>query len=333
MKQPQISRLFTVAFFSIFVANVALGAEMPTNDTTGESGNLKRSVFSFDVPKEPERRRSVVWPLPLTMLLPGFDQWYEGQEREGAILSFSAFGGLWLSSSARLTSAPDGDPLANRDDRVRTALLGSQIYLASGSFSAFHSFRTSIRTLNPDEYDFLKVGPVADESVGQVVAATWEFSHIKQASTWIPLLVAATIAGVEISTRNSLWNHNSYNIRDFGFATTTSHLAGTNEEALFRGTLMPIFYQSWRSEWASNAATAIIFGAAHYSASNPFPIAQAIAGYYLGWLTTSNRWSLREAVFVHTWWDVILLNAQYFTESRDRSRDAVIRLPRLEIQF
>ncbi len=271
----------------------------------------------------------MTWPLVFTTLLPGFDQWYEGQATEAAMLSGTALGGLLLSASVRVEPT-NADVLTSRDDRLRSAFLGYQIYSAAGSFSAFHSFRSAAKTW-PGQFDFLK--GAENEGLDDLVAAPWRFSMLKRATTWGALALAAGIAAVEIASIHSVWNQNSYNIGDLGFGTGFSTLAGMHEEAMFRGTLQPLFRRSWGSDWGSNLATSVIFGAAHYSPSNPFPLAQALAGYYLGWVAMENGWSVGESIFIHTWWDVILLNAQYLVESRDRSREAIYRLPQLQFLF
>lgn len=280
-------------------------------------------------PTDPGRPRSMTWPLVFTTLLPGFDQWYEGQEAEGSILSGAAFGGLLLASSARLDTS-GGDVLASRDDRVRSAVLGFQIYSAAGSFSAFHSFRSAAKTW-PGQFEFLK--GAENEGLDDLVTAPWDFSMLRRSTTWGALAFALGLAAVDIANVDSIWSRNSYGLRDLGFGTAFSTFAGMHEEALFRGTLQPLFRRSWESDWGSNLATSVIFGAAHYSETNRFPLAQALAGYYLGWVAMENGWSLKESIFIHTWWDIILLNAQYLIESRDRSREAIYRLPDLHLSF
>lgn len=280
-------------------------------------------------PTDPDRPRSMTWPLVFTTLLPGFDQWYEGQQTEGSILSGAAFGGLLLASSARLEET-GGDVLASRDDRVRSAVLGFQIYSAAGSFSAFHSFRSAAKTW-PGQFEFMKTAE--NEGLDDLVSAPWDFSMLKRSTTWGALALAIGIAAVDVASVDSIWSRNSYDLRDLGFGTAFSTFAGMHEEALFRGTMQPLFRRNWGSEWGSNLATSVIFGAAHYSETNRFPLAQTLAGYYLGWVAMENGWSLRESIFIHTWWDIILLNAQYLIESRDRSRDVIYRLPKLQLSF
>lgn len=297
------------------------------------SGQVAASeLFTPVYPKDPGRPRSMMWPLVLTTILPGFDQWYEGQEETGLVLSGAAFGGLLLASSARAESS-NGDVLVSRDDGVRSNFLGLQIYSAAGSFSAFHSFRSAAKTW--DQFEFLEAAQ--NEGIDDLVLAPWNFSMLKRPTTWGALALAFGIAAIDVanidSNTASIFEHNSYALRDLGFGTAFSTFAGMHEEALFRGTLQPLLRRNWGSEWGSNLATSVLFGAAHYSETNRFPLAQALAGYYLGWVAIENGWSLKESIFIHTWWDIVLLNAQYLVESRDRSREVVYRLPKFQISF
>ena len=80
--------------------------------------------------------------------------------------------------------------------------------------------------------------------------------------------------------------------------------------------------------WA-NLTQAAIFGAAHVSEDNPFPVFQTLAGYYFGYLAQRNNWSLQEAIFVHTWWDVIIFAGSF----AQGDKKASIYVPLYQTQF
>jgi membrane protease YdiL (CAAX protease family) len=71
--------------------------------------------------------------------------------------------------------------------------------------------------------------------------------------------------------------------------------------------------------WLANGAQAVLFGAAHYNARDlPLPWPQALLGFYFGWLTKKNGWTLSEAIFVHAWWDMLVFAGEVATSYRDK---------------
>ena len=58
------------------------------------------------------------------------------------------------------------------------------------------------------------------------------------------------------------------------------------------------------------------------------PLVIGLAGVYSGWLTRRNGWSVREAIFGHFWYDVVVATATLL-----RDEEAAIRLPALRIRF
>ncbi|MBC7530540.1 MAG: hypothetical protein H7318_03115 [Oligoflexus sp.] len=49
-------------------------------------------------------------------------------------------------------------------------------------------------------------------------------------------------------------------------------------------------------------------------------------GYYLGWLSQSQDWTLGEGLFIHAWWDVIAVTSSYRSE-RNVNKAAVLWMP------
>ncbi len=252
----------------------------------------------------------------MSVLLPGFDQWWENQNTQALLYSGSAIFGLGLAANAyaALENTPTSD-LTSRDDRVRSYMLGNQIYMSAGSFSAYHSFRSAVRTRQPlGQFGFLK----KEETTDELLLAPFRFSFVKRPTTYIPIIGVALLAGLQLSNQtNGAFENNGFNVSDAGFAGGFSYLAGTHEEALFRGYLMPVTMEAWGSEFWSNTATALIFSLAHISGDNPVPWPQFTLGWYLGYLTQKNDWTLAESIFVHTWWDVVAFTATYLDESKD----------------
>jgi membrane protease YdiL (CAAX protease family) len=212
------------------------------------------------------------------------------------------------------------DGRANIDhlDRLGTLerqyMYGMQLYMFSGELSAFASFQTAVQTLKPlGQYGFITHH---EESVSEILVAPFQFEHVLRPTTFIPLALLAGVAATGLDTGDGV------DFADSVFIGGVSYNAGVGEEAFFRGYLMPYMRQSWNSDFWSNSAQAVVFGAAHYSSANPFPLAQALMGFYLGWLTQRNGWSVSQSAFLHAWWDVLALGSQI---AHENGRNAVAR--------
>jgi hypothetical protein len=248
----------------------------------------------------------------LSFLLPGFDQWAEGQYVDAALYTGLALTGLLIASQDFdyvMDQRELGADIESRDDKMRNYFVGNMMYISAGSFSAYHSFRTAVKSRQPyGEFEFIK----NDDTVGDLLKAPFEFHFLKRPTTYIPLAVLAVLTIDQVSKHKS---HNSYNGRDFFYGSAYSYAAGTNEEAAFRGYMMPVLYETTGNYYYANGLNALVFGAAHISADNPTPWGQALAGYYFGYLTAKNNWSIRESIFLHTWWDVLVFAAMFHEES------------------
>lgn len=280
-------------------------------------------AFDFSLKKDPEKKRGV-WLAPLTSLVfPGADQWYEGQTTEAAAFTGVAAGGIGLtlySHKQHLRQEPcyaNYEPKCNPDP-YRLEDLGQQYYMAAGGMSAYYSFQTAVKQRKADgEFAFIKKPDEMDE----ILLAPFRFSFLTRWTTFVPLLVPL------------LAFPGAHHIRfdDSALAAAKSYNAGTWEESFFRGYLMPNMNQSWNSPFLSNAGSSFLFGAAHTGQVKGFPWPQTLLGFYLGWVTQRNDWSIQESIFIHAWWDVITIVGDYILE-RD-SHDLVIRLPILATTF
>lgn len=59
------------------------------------------------------------------------------------------------------------------------------------------------------------------------------------------------------------------------------------------------------------------FAAAHLGPQNRTPYPQFLGGMYFGWVTQRNNWSLKEAIFIHFWWDVIAISDALMRKRRN----------------
>lgn len=274
------------------------------------------SIFGNHYPNYQDHFRSH-WPVLLTFVLPGFDQFVEGQIIDGSFYAGYALLGLNISASAldRLASSPGQSDISTRNNDQRQALLGSQMYQEAGALSAYQTFRSTIeyeRKMNFG-YQFIK----SEDTSGDIMLAPLKFSFLARPTTYLPLgiLLMGMIYSVDHEPSAAHFITGS----DIGYLTGLSYQAGTSEEALFRGIFMPDLRNWWGSDFWSNIAQATVFSLAHISTDNPVPVWQFAAGYYWGWLAQKNKWSIQEGVFIHAWWDVIAFTASYLSDSKSNT--------------
>lgn len=266
--------------------------------------------------------------------LPGLGQYIQGNWQAGLTYSFSAGAGLamYYAEDDNVDNSIS-DPFKYFDENMQRRVIGSKNYDFVGSLSAYQSFRSRIKAYEKTgEFSFIK--DTGNDEVSDIMLAPFDFSHIKKKTTWIPLLVILGLGTQFLALSEENSSDLNEEDRPLGDASTIfsggllSYQAGVGEEALFRGFLQPYLRYKMNSNVYANLSTSAIFGALHYSSENPFPIAQAAMGYYLGWLTQRNGWSIRESAFLHTWWDVVAINISI------RKRDSsAVYLPALNLMF
>jgi membrane protease YdiL (CAAX protease family) len=325
----RISRILIFFGFSFLLSQAfAQGIYSVTEDEVHEE---------FLEPKlliKKEKPRGLFWAEFGSLLLPGLDQWIEHQHKSAIVYSGGAYMGLKLvfSSMSNLDQkglTEDKDyfvNLSSRDDDLRNLMLGSHIYNVMGYMSAYHSFRTAV--LSQQAYGKFAFLPPY-ETPKELLWAPFQFSHLTQWRVAVPLSVLLVALSGEL--KSDFLKHNSYNYKDQIYATSFSYGAGVGEEMVFRGWVMPMAYQAWGSELGANLFTSVTFAAGHITASNKAPTAQFLMGYYFGYLTMVNNWSLKEAIFLHTWWDILAFTATYLDASR--TKEARIYLPLLGLSF
>ncbi|MBT4761581.1 MAG: CPBP family intramembrane metalloprotease [Bdellovibrionaceae bacterium] len=313
-----MKKIIFVILASLFFSNIIA--------TTLPKKSFWQEAFSLDLPFEKEVPRSYFWPQVATFILPGFDQWYEGQDSAGTFYTGLAVSGLALSLT---TVSYDENNYAyyETDAMEELSIIGGKTYQTAASLSAYASFRSSVRTQKPmGNFLFLK----QEETVDELMLAPFDFSMIKRPTTYIPLGILAAYMIDEISNiKNS--DPRPIGGNDIIFSGVISYEAGVEEEALFRGWLQPAMMQVFDSEFASVAVTGALFGAAHPVIDGQYPVIQTVAGWYLGYLTVKNNWTLRESIFLHTWWDIIAFTGGFIANAQ--GGENVVYLPKFRMQF
>lgn len=245
----------------------------------------------------------------VSFLVPGFSQWRDGQQDWAMAYSGTALAGGVYALVNQLNKS--GPTFQGMD---RDVALGLQLYQTSGSVSLFHGFRTAIFSeKNRLRYDFLP----EDESPIDVVTAPFRFDYLLRPTTLVPLaLVSFLFISVVPRSEGKRVDMGLLNSSDYAFLGSASYMAGTGEEALFRGTMMPYFQQTWKKDWLANVATAGVFALAHVDLSGrnlfiPWP--QFLGGLYFGWVTQYRDYHISEAIFLHVWYDVLAFATTFAT--------------------
>lgn len=295
------------------------------------------------LPKEPDRPRGI-WVFPaLSYLIPGFDQWWEGQYEAAALYSGSYLAASALeqhgeamfvnANTAKEINLKLEEGLGTQDNQLRNIYLFSQLKALTGGVSLYHSFRSSVRT-RPDDFSFL--GP--EEQVSDLFAAPFDFTYITRPTTWIPLGVIAALTAYQIggTTREEAKEQGFKPVKlggdDLAYGAAFSYNAGTYEEMIFRGWLLPSVQYETSNAVLGNVVSSVGFALAHRGTVQ-VPLAQLILGYYLGWVSMNNQYSLKESIFIHTWWDVIAFAQNYHFESTGSKSKLAYWLPGLHMAF
>lgn len=311
---------------------------LPSKESSFSSDSIYSLRENFHVP------RSFVFPQLASFLLPGFDQYWEGQTDSALAYSGLATAAIIFGSSFsdeirdiedsagfETLTKEEQESILTHSEPHRKASLSNSLYMASGSFSAYHAFRTAVRSQKPyGKFQFL----TKEESAKDLLLAPFQFSYLKRPSTYIPLGI---ISGIFLLTSNSeIENYEKKSITssDAFYGSSFSYLAGTHEEALFRGWVMPSFRESTGSDLWSNLITSTIFAMAHLNTVSR-PIPQLVLGWHLGNVSQKNNWTLSESIFIHTWWDVLaFINVYQFRYKKDNNVSQLpLMLPPLKFVF
>ncbi len=275
--------------------------------------------FDLSLINNKEKLRNTTWSPLVSLFLPGFDQWYENQIHGAIFYSGLALTGLVISSQAQGNkkdlNLDDIEKELGRE-RGRQYQYGSQLFLFSGSLSAYHSFRTSVTTQQErGKFEFLK----NTEDVGKLLMSPFDFSLLKRKTVYFPL-GGLFVLGIWHFSTDSSSGDQTLSMSDLFYSPAISYNAGVGEEALFRGWMMPQFRQWTGDDQWSNLLTSTLFSLAHIQGEYRFPLSQFLMGYYLGFLTQKNEWTLKESIFLHTWWDVIAFTISYLDYSSNENK-------------
>lgn len=255
--------------------------------------------------------------LPLgSLLLPGLGQYWDG--RVGWAYSVAAVGGI----AGALAVAKDGMQITDVEGQL--FLIGSQVWLDAALLSAYDTYRhrVSERLRYPEDLS----------TVDDLLFAPADFRALGRLRVLLPFIAIGALgigsgfvneAGVTYESDP----YEDFRFRDVGFSLVASYGAGVGEEAFFRGYLLHGFNKVWGVHpLVANGMQSALFATAHADFSWGFLIPMGF-GFYNGWLAQADNYNLRDAVFLHTWWDVFVFVGTIATDRRNGT--AMFTLPAL----
>jgi membrane protease YdiL (CAAX protease family) len=296
---------------------------------------------------EAKAKESLFWGPLASYLIPGSSQLYYGKYSEGSIL-FGTHLGLELSlrnMQRKLYKSPAIEAvreagedsyeaeqlyLFNRDSLAIDAMLGLQI--TNKGIGVYNSFRDAV-DLQADSGEFSFLDP--RESTQELLLSPFQFGHLQQPTTWGYILLQGVTSALTVHDRLKKpdeFERSQINGYQFATGFASHYGAGVGEETIFRGWMMPLLQAKTGRDWAANSLQALIFGAMH---SDNFG-GHALYGLYSGWMVQRQRGRLSEAIFAHTWGNMIGQVTSYMAVYRMNPKAAQalpIWLPELSIMF
>ena len=250
-------------------------------------------------------KRGYFFPPLASFVLPGLDQWVEDQRLRALFYTGSALigYGAWRHGmdEREALNVSLYEPIypTNLGKGDAHTLLGGLLSRGAGRLSAYHSFRTAVRSQRGyGNFTFLTV----EERLEDLLLARFKFSYLARPATWIPLALAFPVLAVAVRGQEFLPTFSGTLVSGL-----VSYHAGPTEEAMFRGWILPTVGHWTDSNLAATLVDSSLFALAHVNERNKLPVPQLIGGLYLGWLTQNNQCSISEGIFVHAWWDVIVM--------------------------
>ena len=258
------------------------------------------SDFKYRQKKSKEEKKGVHLMPFLSLLLPGFDQYIANQMTYGLSYTSTALLGYRISQNNSHKTMNISQNNQNEEYRYGLGTFGRKLQETAGSLSAYHSFKTRVRT-RPYDFPFLK----NEDSISEILLAPFNFKFFKKSDIFIPL---TSILVLRVLSAQKVKKYKTSFIERINSSFNLSYLSAVGEESLFRGWLMPLLHYDFDSPIIANTAQSLLFGLAHYQ-GNSFPLIQTLMGFYLGHLSQKSYYSLKESIFLHHWWNVIILTS------------------------
>lgn len=274
--------------------------DFTSNGTAFADTSLPTSTdMMLPAPESIKQKKSAVFAVFLSGLLPGCGHYYLGETQTGNEI----LGGALTSSACVYLSQHVPDVQS-----VSVTTLRSVSW-----YSMFAAYRDAV-VLNGEAFDGLP-----REKYVNLAAAPFKWSVIKKPEVWGGVLgslaVASTVVYFAYSDTEGSVHMDSSPTRTIEPLSALPIAIG--EEALFRG-LLQTSLSNHMPAWGAITLSSCAFGAAHIPnawALEPsdrwryytysIPLITGL-GAYMGWLTHKNH-SLNESVAVHAWYDFTLM--------------------------
>ncbi len=295
---------FSYLLFFILINGIAVADEQPA----GEPSTILMPAFSY--------------------FIPGLGSFFEKDYSRGfKFLGFGVAGfGINQAAQERINDFwNSGSTHYNHyRDLQAERIIGGAIYAESQMLSLYDSFSfRAFKSRTNGKYLFLP----ENQNVESILKAPFKFAYLRRWTTFVPFTLAILAGYIEF---NDDPRPEKFTLRpvDIAASSCSSYVAGTGEEAFFRGWMYPVLYENTRSHFASNAIQGTVFGFAH----GPTPYFQLAFGFYSGWLNKKNNFDLGEAIFIHAWWDFWVMAAAV-ARNRSTTEDLSFQLPPFQFSF
>lgn len=278
------------------------------------------STSAYSVLANPDRPRSDIGIPLVSFILPGFDQWWEGQYGYAATYTGVAIGGYAYSShvmqanglNADGSSKADDDKADDEEEETRASTRRTSPFARPRSGRSSPKVPAASAPTIPSGPRCARARRTTSTSSSSTrrrrATSSWRRSSFSSWRGRAPSYRSGSAPGSCTSTsapsRRRTWRGPlSPRPTPSSPAPTPTTPAPTKRRCSAAGLC--------RSCASTGAATSgptpsqsLLFAAAHLN-TNPQPLPQLLLGYHLGYVAQKNSWRLAEAVFIHVWWDVL----------------------------
>ncbi len=252
---------------------------------------------------------SPTWAALWAHIIPGGGHMYQGDWGKGLLFATTEVT-LFTSSIVLLLKDKKKTDMAALN--LLTLFQNEHFY---NIYSAYQDARIKIKNEN-------YLSDISKENALDLLTSPFDLNILGR---WTFLLPTAFVGGITAWLMSD--SDRSVKIRSSGASWAFPLLGGqattigVGEEAYFRGYLQSEFKELFKNEWLAIGSQSVAFAAAHdiYVDDPKLPkIARYWPGAlrftfaaYAGWLTERNKYSIRENIAMHAWWDFTLLSGEY----------------------
>jgi len=280
---------------------------------------------SFAQPARSAQNPSPSWAAIWAHIIPGAGHMYQGDWGKGLLFTTTE---VALFSSSVVLLIQDKKKADMAAFNLLTLFQNEHFY---NVYSAYQDARIKIKNEN-------YLSELSEENILDLLTSPFDFNLLTRWTFLVPITLVTGITAWILSDSDS-----SVKIRSSGASWAfpllggQSTVIGVGEEAYFRGYLQPEFKELFKNKWLAIGSQSLLFAAAHDIYIDD-PRLPKIARYwpgalrfsfaaYCGWVTERNKYSIRENIAMHAWWDCSLLSAEYLLTGKVEPFILSISLP------